>query len=99
MRDAIGSRVGAISHVDIATVHFFGYGVYDGDHVPPADLPGWAGMLGEINTPNPRITLDNGKHVYGCECWWGPEDKVRERIAGCNIIIVDIDEARKGTAS
>lgn len=43
---------------------------------------------------NPRIRLDNGKTVWGCECWWGPEEAVKEKISGCNIINVDIEEER-----
>lgn len=22
---------------------------------------------------NPKIRLDDGREVWGCECWWGPE--------------------------
>lgn len=45
---------------------------------------------------NPRIRLDNGDVVWGCECWWGPEDQVRKRIEGLKIVMVRIEDARKG---
>lgn len=35
--------------------------------------------LWESTSKNPRIDLDNGKTVWGMECWWGPEDAVRAR--------------------
>lgn len=29
---------------------------------------------------NPKILLDDGRTVWGFECWWGPEDKTKKRI-------------------
>lgn len=61
-----GTRVGAIKKSSKKTVHLFGYGVYDGDH-PHAffdDEP-------DFEIDSPRITLDDGRTVWGCECWWG----------------------------
>lgn len=52
-------------------------------------LAGATAMLG-----NPRIKLDNGKTVWGCECWWGPEAPSQARFAGRKIVVVDIDEER-----
>ena len=66
-----GDRVGAIRSANSEEVVFYGYGVYEGDTLPP-DFP----------IPNPTIKLDNGKIVYGYECWWGPEEKVKEMIGG-----------------
>lgn len=31
---------------------------------------------------NPRIALDNGETVWGCECWWGAEDRYQDMVAG-----------------
>lgn len=45
---------------------------------------------------NPCIELDNGKRVYGCECWWGPEDQIRKKLEPyAKVTEVDIDEARR----
>lgn len=75
MVDKIGTRVGAILKSDDEGVHLLGYGVYDGDIEHP-----------EFGFPNPRITLDDGRIVWGCECWWGPEDKVKESIGNRKVI-------------
>jgi hypothetical protein len=89
----IGQRVGAISHGEGDTIWIFGFGVYEGDHVPPAEAGGF-----NFGHPNPRIRLDSGKHVYGCECWWGSEAKIREQVSGKTVVEVDIDEARAAAA-
>ncbi len=61
MSTEVGSRVGAIRNEDGETVFIYGYGVFEGRK----ECPGLGGM------PNPFIRLDNGKTVWGCECWWG----------------------------
>ena len=68
-----GTRVAAILDSDETGVRFFGYGVYVGDEVPPADVGGMGQMLRENGMKNPRINLDNGGYVFGCECWWMTE--------------------------
>lgn len=47
---------------------------------------------------NPKIVLDSGAVVWGAECWWGPEDKMRAVIAGRRVVEVDIDDARRRSA-
>lgn len=75
-----GSRVGAIRSEDPdGTVNFFGYGVYVG-RAPCPHLPG--------GVPNPKIELDDGGVVWGCESWWGPEAQIKERIGGRKVVIV-----------
>lgn len=83
MRAKPGTRVGAIKKSDEKNVYLFGYGTYDGDYQIAIfdDDPDF-----KIN--NPRITLDDGRTVWGCECWWGPEDKVKEMIGGREVIAV-----------
>lgn len=71
----IGDRVGAISHSKEDTVYFYGYGTYQGDSVPPKNVGGF-----NIGCPNPEIKLDNGNSVYGCECWWGSEAKIKKEL-------------------
>ena len=41
---------------------------------------------------NPRITLDDGRVVWGCQCWWGPEEAIRKRIEGLKIIPAKTEE-------
>lgn len=88
---AVGAKVIALLKTDGAakTVYSFGEGVYDGDQVVNEQLPG---------IKNPKITLADGKHVWGYECWWGESDRVRARYPApeWTWVDVDIDEIRRG---
>jgi hypothetical protein len=75
-----GDRVGAIQSANSEEVMFYGYGVYEGDTIPP-----------NCTISNPTIKLDNGKTVYGYECWWGPEEKVKEMIGNRKVTEVPPD--------
>ena len=91
----VGDRVGAVLSSEGDTVKFLGYGIYEGEFIPEEAI----GMIGrlcvEARRTNPRIRLDSGKVVYGCECWWGSEDKVKDKLELYkNIIDVDIEEVR-----
>jgi hypothetical protein len=43
---------------------------------------------------NPRIKLDSGQTVWGCECWWGPVKEFEKESQGLRIETVDIDQER-----
>ena len=90
-----GERVGAIlGSNENGSIEFLGYGIYEGDFIP-LEAVGWmAGELRKHDNTNPRIRLDGGKVVYGCECWWGSEHTVKKRLDGAVIIDRDIDEVR-----
>lgn len=104
-----GTRVVAISHGKDGVVYVFGHGVYEGDF-PYEDvtstipfLPGSQEELAYIERCiedegltmlNPRIRLDSGAVVWGCECWWGAEAGFEKRHAGLKIVEVDIDEVK-----
>ncbi len=91
----IGTRIGTISHNEGDTFYIFGYGTYVGDEVPET-AGGWvADGLREAGVPNPKLVLDNGKVVWGCECWWGPEEQIRKKLEKFTVVEVDIEEARK----
>jgi hypothetical protein len=78
-------RVGALLDAHGDSVRLFGYGEHLGNQ-PCEKLGG---------RPNPKIKLDSGKIVWGCECWWGPEEKIKKLVASKKIVIdVDIDDAR-----
>ena len=91
-----GDRVGAISHGKDGTLFIFGYGVYEADE-PPVSAAGWmAEACVEVGAPNPKIRLDSGKVVWGCECWWGSEVEVRKRCETAKgVVEIDIDESRR----
>lgn len=80
----MGDSVIALLNAKEGIVKSFGVGTYAGRFEHPT-----FGFL------NPRIDLPNGKHVWGCECWWGPEEAVREKFKNWKWTEVDIDEERK----
>jgi len=88
----VGERVGAIMSADKDEVRMFGWGVYRGDEVPPKDIL-FMGL--PMARANPKIELEDGKTVFGCESWWGPEDAVKKAIGKRKIVMVDIDAERK----
>lgn len=85
----IGDRVGAMLSANDKQVHLIGFGTYQGDHVPPDDIGGF-----NIGLPNPKLVMDDGTVVYGCECWWGSEAAVRAKIGDREIVQVDMAAAR-----
>lgn len=96
----VGDRVGAymsLSRED-GVAFFFGYGTYVGNEVPPNEGHlSFTSYLSGLRRMNPKIVLDGGEVVWGCECWWGPEDEVKAEIATMSKVInVDILEVRKG---
>ena len=91
----VGDRVGAVSHANELEAFVYGFGVYAGDEIP-LTAAGWMGeALRQAGVPNPKLILDNGDVVWGCECWWGSEESVRRRLGDRTIVTVSIDEARE----
>lgn len=97
----VGTRVLAISHSDKSKAYVFGYGTYEGEKTPK-DFPTEhqpVGMMGQWivqdGRDNPCIKLDNGKYVWGCECWWGPAEGAEKHLEGLEIKEIDIQETRK----
>jgi hypothetical protein len=90
---AVGTRVTAIFSAKEGVVRSFGDGVYAGDFVLPPEVGGF-----NFGQKNPRIDLDSGKTVWGCESWWGPCETVKARFpADWKWETVDIDESRKAS--
>ena len=94
-----GDRVGAICGSTKKGIEFFGYGVYQGQEVPPKGIEFMGIDMSEHKMPNPKILLDNGDIVWGCQCWWGSEEEVRKRLEGKNIINISIKEALERSES
>jgi hypothetical protein len=89
-----GTRVTALLDAKDGVVRSFGDGVYAGDFKLPPEAVGF-----NYGQENPRIDLDDGKTVWGCECWWGPVEYVRKEIPeDWKWETVDIDEYRKGAS-
>ena len=45
---------------------------------------------------NPRLDLDGGGTVWGCECWWMPEAEFDKRYA--DHVVVQVPEPVRGAA-
>ncbi|KJZ17453.1 hypothetical protein TW86_04165 [Halomonas sp. S2151] len=95
MHSKVGDRVGALLSVNDGVAKLIGYGEFIGAKVPVQNAIGFGSALHIHGYPNPCIKLDSGKEVFGCECWWGPEDAVKAKLEGLEVIEVDIDEVRK----
>jgi len=81
-REGMGAKAGdkifAATHADGDHVYFLGFGVYEGDEVPTEDAVGMtASLLRMREHENPKLTLDSGEIVWGCECYWGPASEFR----------------------
>lgn len=95
-------RIGAILYTDKDTkkVFFLGYGEFVGCESPPDYVRGCVYLVRQSNGMNPKLRLDSGKIVWGCECWWGGESETRQELKekkqkGYEVVEVDIDEVRK----
>jgi len=89
-----GDRVGALLSATDGVAKVLGYGEYSGMEIPPDEVGGMKipGMT------NPKITLDNGDVVWGCECWWASEAQIRARIADMEVVEVRIGDVRAENA-
>lgn len=96
MTTEVGTRVGAVLSADANEVKFFGYGTYQGDQIPESEdvlIMGFSAKKAGLSTP--ALLLDNGDMVYGCECWWGPEEAVKETFGERTLTMVRIGDLRK----
>ena len=91
---ASGSRVIAVVSINNNVAHVLGEGTYVGDEVPDAKAFPHLRMFSDNNIPNPRINLDSGGTVWGCECWWGGVAKMKARLASCEIVKTTPEEMR-----
>ena len=78
----IGDRAGAFSSCDDDTIELLGYGTYEGEQVPDKEA------LKRLVVPNPKITLDDGRVVWGFECWWGSEEKIKKMESTRTVVLV-----------
>ena len=94
----VGERVGAMVDANAKVARFLGYGTYEGETVPSEKAGGFGPLLRALGQKNPTLKLDNGKIVYGCECWWGTEAEINRQLEGLEVVNIDIDEFRKEAA-
>ncbi|MFA5174431.1 MAG: hypothetical protein WC438_04590 [Candidatus Pacearchaeota archaeon] len=93
----IGKRVGALLKETSSAVYFFGYGVYTGEAIPSNEIIYLGRRYNELFPGDKvaKIKLDNGGSIYGCECWWGPEEYIKKFIGDRQVKIVSLQRHRK----
>ncbi|MEG0063013.1 MAG: hypothetical protein RR740_00270 [Pseudomonas sp.] len=87
----VGDRVGAFLSATDKEVQFLGYGVFEGEYIVPKDVNP---VLHQACHANPRIKLDNGDVVWGCECYWGNESGVEAYVSKLEVKTVSIKDHR-----
>lgn len=82
-----GMRVGVFHSMSAETLALLGYGVYEGDEVPPLEiLAAEIGPPALLNMALPKLRLDDGTVVWGCEAWWQDEASVKKLESDHQII-------------
>jgi hypothetical protein len=94
----VGDRVGCFLSVVRPKALLLGYGTYVGEEVPPNEgLGSLTGYLSGQRLANPKIVLDSGDVVWGCECWWGPEEEIMAECATLDQVVeISVEDARHG---
>jgi hypothetical protein len=89
-----GDRVVAIQGVSGKSVRIYGLGTFEGEHPIADEATGFfAEAARAAGLTNPRIKLDSGKTVWGCECWWAPEGQFAMYVRmGYALTSIDISE-------
>lgn len=80
----IGDRVFALlgANPDEGLILILGGGTYGGCEVPPPNVRGAFGVpVHYLDEEIPKITLDSGDVVWGCEVYWGPEVEISSEVA------------------
>lgn len=85
------SRVGCF--LDVET--FIDWGYFLGC-VEPTEGIG-LNIGGLVGKSNPKIVLDSGEVIWGCECWWGNEKEIQPKIdaLGDKMKTCTVEEMRK----
>lgn len=63
----VGERVGVLRSLSETKLELFGYGTYQGIHTHPTS-----------RQQLPRLLLDDGRELFGDQCWWDAEEEVRK---------------------
>ena len=82
-----GTRVLAVRDTEIVDderikiINIYGEGIYLGREKGSPVFP---------TIPNPKIKLDSGEIIWGCQCWWGAVEKMKENFEGFEFRNVDL---------
>jgi hypothetical protein len=90
-----GDRIGVLHSACGETVMLYGFGVYEGDGIPSPEvfIPG-IGPACELGMKVPKLRLDDGTIIWGCECRWTDEETVQNICEGRTIVRVKIGSIR-----
>jgi hypothetical protein len=91
----VGMRVGVFHSCEKKTLALLGYGTYEGEEVPPEGILGQVGPLNILGWFTPKLKLDDGTVIWGCEAWWGPEPEIKAMEQGRQIVKPKIESLRK----
>ena len=69
-----GELVGAVAVYFLACDDGSIISMKNPEEMPPPDLVKERGGQIVKAPDNPKIRLDDGSHVYGCQVWWSPMD-------------------------
>lgn len=86
-----GDRVIAYHYALGDRFGFLGEGTYYGDLHVPVEINK---ELSENANPTPLIILDNGKEIWGCECWYAKSELLRSCFRNLVWEEIDIDDVR-----
>lgn len=87
-------RVLAIIACENGAVYSLGEGNYVGDFPLPDEIVKLFKAPSYDGRPIPKIELDNGDVVWGCECYWSEADKMRKHFEGAEWRDVRIGDYR-----
>jgi len=100
MSAKLGDKVFVVAWGDNDNIYFLGFGVYEGDEVPGEDVAGMMGSLLRMREQkNPKLVLDNGDSIWGCECYWGPTDQFRSFSNMRKIVPITVADYREEAKS
>jgi hypothetical protein len=85
-----GARVFVAKDMDSDVVYSYGYGTYLGEEVPPASVT----VDGKpLEKPNPKIRLDSGEVIWGCQCFWVAAE-AKDDAVGTRKLVEVLPDAR-----
>lgn len=90
-----GLRVGVFHSMTDETLLLLGFGIYEGDEIPPEDILAPYGPPALLHQAIPKLRLDDGTVVWGCECWWHAEETVLGYKASRTVVRPKIDSIRQ----
>lgn len=91
----VGDRLGVLCHITKSTVYSLGGGTYLGNEVPPPDIRCCGLSPSSSGITMPKILLDQGGIVWGCEVYWAHESVIRWYSGNLHHVFVRLDDLRQ----